>query len=106
MFKSVMNSEKFCMQKLKLAVVTAVASVASRPTLAAGLDDGTTALSDIQTWGYTFLGVACTVYCIYLVVMALLEKKQWGDVFMGIAKTACGGGIVVGASWAWTIWGS
>ncbi|PCD85637.1 conjugal transfer protein [Vibrio mediterranei] len=79
----------------------------SHPTFAAGgLPQATTFLSEITSWAYGFLGTATLLYCIYLVVMALLEKKQWGDVFIGMGKTAAAGGVIVAATYMWSIWGS
>lgn len=79
----------------------------SRPTMAAGgLQKATNWVQEITTWAYTFLGAAVLLYCIYLVIMALLEKKQWGDVFVGMGKTAAAGGVIAAATYAWSIWGS
>ena len=102
-----LHSAKQKLQNLKAAFTCAVPAMLSAPTFAAGgLDEATIWVDEITTWAYTFLGSAVLLYCIYLVIMALLEKKQWGDVFVGMAKTAGAGGIIVAATYAWSIWGS
>jgi hypothetical protein len=73
---------------------------------AGGLDEATNQANEIKTWAYGFLGVCVFIYLIYLVVMALLEKKQWGDVLVGVGYVALAGAIVVLGEWAWSVWGS
>ncbi|CQQ96792.1 TrbC/VIRB2 family [Yersinia enterocolitica] len=76
----------------------------ANPALAAGglgnLDKATDALQEIADWLYIFVGVGAVLYIIYLVGMALFEKKQWSDVGMGLGYCAIAGGIVMGADWA------
>ena len=73
---------------------------------AGGLDEATTQVTEIKEWAYTFLGVCVFVYLIYLVVMALLDKKQWADVLVGVGYVAIAGAIIVMGEWAWSVWGS
>lgn len=102
-----LHSVKQKLQNLKAAFTCTVPAALSTPTFAAGgLDEATKWVDDVTSWAYGFLGAAVLLYCIYLVIMALLEKKQWGDVFVGMGKTAAAGGIIVAATYAWSIWGS
>ena len=98
------------MSMKKTAVVGAVATVALTtvfPALAAGgLDTATNAANDVKIWLYGFLGVVCFIYIMYYVMMAMGEKKQWIDVLMALGKVALAGGCLVGATWAWSLWGS
>lgn len=73
---------------------------------AGGLDEATTQATEIKTWAYGFLGVCVFIYLIYLVVMALLDKKQWADVLVGVGYVALAGAIIVMGEWAWSVWGS
>lgn len=73
---------------------------------AGGLDEATTQANEIKTWAYGFLGVGVFIYLIYLVVMALLDRKQWADVLVGVGYVAIAGAIIVVGEWAWSIWGS
>lgn len=87
-----------------LIVATLGMFMVASPALAAGglesLDKATDALEDISKWLYAFVGVGAVVYIIYLVGMALFEKKQWSDVGMGLGYCAIAGGIVMAAEWA------
>lgn len=73
---------------------------------AGGLDEATTQANTIKTWAYGFLGVCVFIYLIYLVVMALLDRKQWADVLVGVGYVAIAGAIIVVGEWAWSVWGS
>ncbi|NMZ71322.1 conjugal transfer protein [Pseudomonas peli] len=73
---------------------------------AGGLDEATNQANEIKTWAYGFLGVGVFIYLIYLVVMALLDRKQWADVLVGVGYVAIAGAIIVVGEWAWSIWGS
>lgn len=70
-----------------------------------GLDDATSALTEIKTWLYTFLGVGAFVYLLYQLGMALMEKNSWADVGMALGKVAAAGGIIIAGEWAYAIWG-
>ncbi|MGF1872002.1 conjugal transfer protein [Photobacterium indicum] len=79
----------------------------SHPVLASGgLDDATNAVAEIQVWFYGFLGVACLLYMGYQVGLALTNKQDWMEVGLAFCKVAVAGGSVMGAAWAWSIWGS
>lgn len=75
----------------------------ANPALASGglsnLNKATDALQEIVDWLYVFVGVGAILYLTWLVVMALLEKKQWSDVFVGIGYCAAAGGIVMAGDW-------
>ena len=73
---------------------------------AGGLDEATNQANEIKTWAYGFLGVGVFIYLIYLVVMALLDRKQWADVLVGVGYVAIAGAIIVVGEWAWSIWGN
>jgi hypothetical protein len=73
---------------------------------AGGLDAATTQATTIKTWAYGFLGVCVFIYLIYLVIMALLDRKQWADVLVGVGYVAIAGAIIVVGEWAWSVWGS
>lgn len=70
-----------------------------------GLDDATSALTEIKTWLYGFLGVGAFVYLLYQLGMALMEKNSWADVGMALGKVAAAGGIIIAGEWAYAIWG-
>ncbi|EPR9285178.1 conjugal transfer protein [Escherichia coli] len=65
-----------------------------------GLDAGTTALTTIKTWLFTFVGVGALVYLLYNIAMAFMERKSWGDVGMALVYCTLAGGAVVGGTWA------
>lgn len=80
-------------------------SIVCGQAFAGGLDDATTALTEIKTWLYTFLGVGAFVYLLYQLGMALMEKNSWADVGMALGKVAAAGGIIIAGEWAYAIWG-
>lgn len=80
-------------------------SIVSSHAFAGGLDDATTALTEIKTWLYGFLGVGAFVYLLYQLGMALMEKNSWADVGMALGKVAAAGGIIIAGEWAYSIWG-
>lgn len=65
-----------------------------------GLDSGTTALTEIKTWLFTFVGIGALVYLLYNVAMALMERKSWGDVGMALIYCTLAGGALAGGTWA------
>lgn len=67
---------------------------------AGGLDSGTSALNEIKTWLYGFVGVMALCYILYNVCMALMERKSWGDVGMSIAYAAIAGGCLLAGEFA------
>lgn len=67
------------------------------------LDKATNALKDILSWLKGFVVVASILYIVYLVVMAIAEKKAWSDVTMGLVYCAIAGGVVMGGEWATTL---
>lgn len=76
------------------------------PAFAQGLEDASEAMDEFRTWAYGALAIACLIYMLYRVTMALLEKHSWGDVFQGLGYCAIAGGIMVAADFMWSIWGS
>lgn len=95
--------------KLKLFIAFILfACVLSEPALAAGglgnLDKATDAIDEIKTWFFGFVGAAAILYMVYLVGMALAEKRQWNDVMMGLGYCAIAGGVVMAGNWALTLW--
>lgn len=105
-----MNGNNTISAKIKTGMQAAIAAVGmfffNFAFAAAGLEEATNQISEIKTWAYAFLGIVVFVYLIYLVIMALLDKKQWADVLQGLMYVALAGGIIVGGEWAWSIWGS
>ena len=80
-----------------------VSLAAASPAIAGGLDDATSAITEIKTWAYGFLGVAVFLFLMYKVGMALADKEPWADVMTGLGKVAAAGGIIVAGEWAWAI---
>lgn len=105
-----MNGNNTISAKFKTGMQAVIAAVGmfffNFAFAANGLEKATTEISEIKTWAYAFLGIVVFVYLIYLVIMALLDKKQWADVLQGLMYVALAGGIVVGGEWAWGFWGS
>ena len=71
-----------------------------------GLAAGTDVADTVRVWAYGLLGVVVLIYMIYKVFRALFEKETWGDVAQGMVYCALAGGIMVGADYMWSIWGS
>jgi hypothetical protein len=94
------------MKKLKALFAAASVAVMSTPVFADGLSDATTEITAIQTWLYSILFVVSLVYMIYQIGLSMAEKQPWGDVIMAFGKVALAGASVVGATWAWSIWGT
>ena len=90
----------------KSTFVAAGTLLAAAPALAGGLDEGTSAVSEFRVWFYGFLSAGVSVFMIYKVIMALIEKETWGDVFQALGKVAIAGGVIVASDWAWSIFGS
>ncbi|CAH1609264.1 conserved membrane hypothetical protein [Vibrio jasicida] len=102
-----LNSNTQVYNHLKATFVAMMLVLFCHPTIAAGgLDEATNWVNEVADWAYKLLGSAVFVYSIYMVIMALLEKKTWGDVGISIVKAACAGGIVAAVTYAWSIWGS
>ncbi|WP_299496334.1 hypothetical protein [uncultured Shewanella sp.] len=78
----------------------------SNPVIAGGLADATTEVTEIQTWLYGISFIFCLIFMIYQIGMAMMDKQQWADVLTAFGKVAIAGGAVVGATWAWGIWGT
>lgn len=72
---------------------------------AGGLDDATTAMTEIKMWLYGFLGVGAFVYLLYQMLMAFADKNSWADVGIALAKVAGAGGVILAGEWAYSIWG-
>lgn len=105
-----MNGNNTISAKIKTGMQAVIAAVGmfffNFAFAAAGLVEASNQIKEIKEWAYAFLGIVVFVYLIYLVIMALLDKKQWADVLQGLMYVALAGGIVVGGEWAWSIWGS
>jgi len=94
-------------KKIKAQCTVGIISLVSVfPVLAGGLTEANTALTDIKVWAYSFLGIAVSVFMIYKVIMALMEKETWGDVLAALGKSAAAGGVLVAVTWAWGIFGT
>ena len=87
-----------------MAAIYALMSVA--PALADGLSDATTEVTAIQQWLYGILFFVALIYMMYQIGLAMLDKQPWGDVIVAFGKVAIAGAAVVGATWAWEIWGT
>jgi hypothetical protein len=94
------------MKNLRQFLIMSVAIALSNNAVAAGLADATSEVSSIQIWLYGITGVFSLLFMTYQIVLSLLEKQPWSDVVMAFGKVAAAGGSVVGATWAWGIWGS
>ncbi len=86
--------------RLNFALVLFMALFAGQAFAGGGLDAGTTALTTIKTWLFTFVGVGALVYLLYNIAMAFMERKSWGDVGMALVYCTLAGGAVVGGTWA------
>lgn len=73
---------------------------------AAGLDTGTTELSEIRVWMYSCLGIIVAGWLIWRALQCLADKRPWMDFFIGFGIAAAVGGVVVGSDFAFTRWGS
>ncbi|MBS0044846.1 hypothetical protein KFE26_21500 [Shewanella sp. M16] len=96
------------LNKLKAFMAAgAVSLMATNPVLAAGgLDSATAEVTAIQKWLYGILFVVALIYMMYQIGLAMADKQPWGDVIMAFGKVALAGAAIVGATWAWMIWGS
>lgn len=94
------------MKKLKALFAVASVSAMSTPVFADGLSEATTEITAIQTWLYGIMFVVALIYMMYQIGLAMAEKQPWGDVFFAFGKVAIAGASIVGATWAWSIWGS
>lgn len=90
-------------QTTQLLAAFLLALLSTSAFAAGGLAAATTQVTDIKTWMYGILGAGVFVYFMYLVIMALFERKQWADVLVGLGYVALAGGSLVGAKWAWDI---
>lgn len=83
-----------------IIVTTLLLCFTNQVLAAGGLQAGTSALTNIKTWLFTFVGVGALVYLLYNVAMAFMERKSWGDVGMALVYCTLAGGAVVGGTWA------
>lgn len=93
------------MKKLPLALTFALA--ATVPALAfaqGGLNSGTTAANNFQTWLYAFIGILAATYLTFKGVQLAGEKIQWIDFGYSILKVAVIGGVPALATWAWSVY--
>lgn len=65
-----------------------------------GLDEATKLLDDIFDWGRIFVLSVASLYFLYLVVMAFLERKTWTDVLIGGVWCIVAGAAAMLAKWA------
>lgn len=65
-----------------------------------GLDDATKLLDDIFDWGRIFVLSVASLYFLYLVIMAFLERKTWTDVMIGGVWCIIAGAAAMLAKWA------
>lgn len=65
-----------------------------------GLEDMTTLLEEIFAWARTFVIAVASLYFMYLVVMAFLERKTWNDVIIGVCWCIFASGSALLAEWA------
>lgn len=107
MFKFVVTALKNVISKINTANIKSalgaffICAIASAPAFAGGgLDAATSALTDIKTWLFTFVGIAALVYLLYCCGMAFAERKTWSEVGMALIYCALAGGAVVGGTWA------
>lgn len=75
----------------------------SNSVLAAGLDAGTDAATNIKTWIFTILGISALIYLAYCIIWAFMEKKSWNDVGVALVQVICAGGALAGGNWALTL---
>ncbi len=102
-----LNSNTQAYSNLTIAFIAVMLILFGHPAIAAGgLDEGITWVNEVADWAYKLLGAAVFLYSIYMVIMALVNKKTWGDVGVSIAQAAAAGGIVAAVTYAWSIWGS
>ncbi len=95
------------MKFVKYLLTVAIALMfSSNPALAAGLTDATTQVTEIQQWLYGILFFVALIYMMYQIALAMMDKQPWGDVISAFGKVAIAGAAIVGATWAWGIWGS
>lgn len=99
-------SRMFSVRAVLTVLMMVVSHYVSAQTGTGGLEAGTDQANDLKTWAYGFLGVAVFLYLMYLVIMALMDKRQWSDVLQGLGYVAAAGGILVAGAWAWSIWGT
>ncbi|EGU42467.1 hypothetical protein [Vibrio scophthalmi] len=91
----------------RVLLAAIIFATCSTPLLAAGgLEPATDAIDTFRKWFYGFLGTGSLAYIAYNCGLAMFEKQQWNDVMLSVGKTAAAGGSVVGADWAWRIFGS
>ncbi|HHC7310982.1 conjugal transfer protein [Vibrio owensii] len=102
-----LNSNTQAYSNLTIAFIAVMLILFGYPAIAAGgLEEGINWIDEVASWAYKLLGSAVVLYSIYMVIMALINKKTWGDVGVSIAQAAGAGGIVAAATYAWSIWGS
>jgi uncharacterized membrane protein len=93
-----MSAIKHLIAGLLLAVNSAAFAAAM-----GGLTTATSAAEEIQTWLYTFVGVAAIIYLIVMGVLVWTELKTWADFGWAVVKIACVGGAIGLAGWAWSL---
>ena len=91
----------------KALLLLTFATIAAAPALAlaqGGLNSGTTAATNFQTWLYAFIGILAATYLTFKGVQLAGEKIQWIDFGYSILKVAVIGGVPALATWAWSVY--
>lgn len=91
----------------QLSLVLTNSFIAIAPALAfaqGGLNSGTNAANNFQTWLYAFIGILAATYLTFKGVQLAGEKIQWIDFGYSILKVAVIGGVPALATWAWSVY--
>ena len=104
-YLTTMKNFKINKQLLMIILLPLTIGVANANAGLAGLDDATKLLEDIFDWGATFVIAVASLYFLYLVIMAFLERKTWTDVMIGGVWCIVAGGSAMLAKWAVGIYG-
>lgn len=95
------------MKKFLFAMMFAAVALVPEVALAqGGLQSGTTAVTNFNTWLYAFVGVCAVSYLTFKGFQLAGEKIQWIDFGYAIGKVAVCGGVPVLAAWAWSVYAS
>lgn len=90
-----------------VALIAGLLMTASGGAWAAGggLNEATSQMNNIKTWGVSFLAVLAVGYILYNIGMAYLGRKGWGEVAMAVIYAAIAGAATTLGAWALGIWG-
>lgn len=70
---------------------------------AGGLTTATTAVTEISTWMYTFIGACAVMYLLFKGAQACADKIQWMDFLSSVGQVALVGSVPTLGVWAWTL---